>query len=111
MACGVLVPQPGIKPTPPAVEVWKLDHQRGPISYPDLNPPSQVQGSWWEVAVLASPLPFSILTLGRKKQRQQESHTSHQYLLRTCYVLGTVLGVRKQSLLSQILQLSGRDSY
>ena len=26
MACGVLVPQPGIKPTPPAVEVWSPNH-------------------------------------------------------------------------------------
>ena len=26
MACGLLVPQTGIKPVPPAVEVWSLNH-------------------------------------------------------------------------------------
>ena len=26
MACGVLVPQPGIEPVPPAVAVWSLHH-------------------------------------------------------------------------------------
>ena len=26
MICGILVPQPGIKPMPPAVEVWSLNH-------------------------------------------------------------------------------------
>ena len=26
MACGILVPQPGIKPVPPAVEAWSLNH-------------------------------------------------------------------------------------
>ena len=25
-ACRILVPQPGIKPTPPALEVWILNH-------------------------------------------------------------------------------------
>ena len=25
-ACGILVPQPGIEPTPPALEVWSLNH-------------------------------------------------------------------------------------
>ena len=25
-ACGVLVPRPGIKPIPPAVEVWSPNH-------------------------------------------------------------------------------------
>ena len=25
-ACGILVPQPGIEPVPPAVEVWSLNH-------------------------------------------------------------------------------------
>ena len=25
-ACGILVPQPGIKPMPPALEVWSLNH-------------------------------------------------------------------------------------
>jgi len=24
MACGILVPQPGMKPAPPAVEAWSL---------------------------------------------------------------------------------------
>ena len=26
MACRILVPQPGIKPTPPALEAWSLNH-------------------------------------------------------------------------------------
>ena len=26
MACGLLVPQPGIEPVPPAVETWSLKH-------------------------------------------------------------------------------------
>ena len=26
MACGILVPQPGIEPTPLAVEAWSLNH-------------------------------------------------------------------------------------
>ena len=26
VACGILVPQPGIKPAPPALEVWSLNH-------------------------------------------------------------------------------------
>ena len=26
MVCEILVPQPGIKPTPTAVEVWSLNH-------------------------------------------------------------------------------------
>ena len=26
MACSILVPQPGIKPIPPAVETWSLNH-------------------------------------------------------------------------------------
>ena len=26
VACGILVPQPGIKPMPPAVGVWSLNH-------------------------------------------------------------------------------------
>ena len=26
VACGILVPRPGIKPVPPAVEVWSLHH-------------------------------------------------------------------------------------
>ena len=26
MACGLLVPQPGIEPVPPAVEAWSLNH-------------------------------------------------------------------------------------
>ena len=26
LACGILVPQPGIKPVPPALEVWSLNH-------------------------------------------------------------------------------------
>ena len=25
-ACGILVPQPGIEPTPPTVEVWSPNH-------------------------------------------------------------------------------------
>ena len=25
-ACGILVPRPGIEPTPPAVEAWNLNH-------------------------------------------------------------------------------------
>ena len=25
-ACGILVPQPGIEPAPPAVEAWNLNH-------------------------------------------------------------------------------------
>ena len=26
MACRILVPRPGIEPTPPAVEAWSLNH-------------------------------------------------------------------------------------
>ena len=26
MACGILIPQPGIEPTPPALEAWNLNH-------------------------------------------------------------------------------------
>ena len=26
VACGILVPRPGIKPTPPTVEAWSLNH-------------------------------------------------------------------------------------
>ena len=26
MACGILVPQPGLKPAPPTREVWSLNH-------------------------------------------------------------------------------------
>ena len=26
MACGILVPRPGIEPAPPALEVWSLNH-------------------------------------------------------------------------------------
>ena len=26
VACGILVPRPGIKPTPPALEAWSLNH-------------------------------------------------------------------------------------
>ena len=26
VACGILVPRPGIEPVPPAVEVWSLNH-------------------------------------------------------------------------------------
>ena len=26
LACGILVPQPGIQPVPPAVEAWSLNH-------------------------------------------------------------------------------------
>ena len=26
MVCGILVPRPGIEPTPPALEVWSLNH-------------------------------------------------------------------------------------
>ena len=26
VACGILVPQPGIKPVPPAVKAWSLNH-------------------------------------------------------------------------------------
>ena len=26
MACGILVPRPGMEPTSPAVEVWNLSH-------------------------------------------------------------------------------------
>ena len=26
MACGILVSQPGIKPVPPALEAWSLNH-------------------------------------------------------------------------------------
>ena len=31
--CGILVPQPKIKPVPPAVEAWTqaLDHQGSPV--------------------------------------------------------------------------------
>ena len=34
MACGILVPKPGIKPMPPALEAWSfklLDHQGSPL--------------------------------------------------------------------------------
>ena len=41
MACGILVSQPGIEPTPPALEVWSLNlwilslwiTKEGPIQY------------------------------------------------------------------------------
>ena len=36
-ACGILVPQSGIKPTPPELEVWNLNHWDHQGSPQDLN--------------------------------------------------------------------------
>ena len=37
MACGILVPQPGIKPTPPAVEAQSRNHWTAREVPPFLN--------------------------------------------------------------------------
>ena len=42
VACGILVPQPGIEPTPLVLEVWSLNHwiaREAPTPYTFLLPP------------------------------------------------------------------------
>lgn len=52
---------------------WRI-RDTSPISYQDLNPPSQFQESWRKATVLASPHPHLQLSTGEEEEKEQDSH-------------------------------------
>ena len=56
MACRILVPQPGIEPVPPAVEVWSLNH--------------------WTTKEVPLKTPISIGSEQTEKTRQLQTQTT-----------------------------------
>ena len=90
-ACGFLVPWPGIKPVPPALEAWSLNHWTAGKSYegwlscftgdvrfhPSVHPPRIVRSFWF-------PTLFRVASAeGMKDKIKQESEgDSHPQKLR-----------------------------
>ena len=61
MACGILVPWPGIEPMPAVVEVQSLNHQGSPNSFCFKSVLLQTFSYNWNVIVLMTAIPSGIV--------------------------------------------------